>query len=126
MYVRMYSYSCIWHHVLLTYYVMTSVHIALPLIYVHPLDRIIEINSTFMSIVLTCMAYGASSYEWLKDNNTIQLNTAGNMTNSLLLINILPSDSGLYQCVAKNNYGRAYSDYAELTVEGRNVQSTKL
>ena len=40
------------------------------------------------------------------------------MTNSLLLVNILPSDSGRYKCVAENNYGRSVSDYAVITIVG--------
>ena len=99
-------------------HVMASVHVVPPIIYVHPMDRIIEINNISTSIVLTCMAYGAASYYWLKENHTIQPNTMENMTSSLLLVNIMPSDSGRYQCVAENSYGRTDSDYAELTVKG--------
>ena len=94
------------------------VHVAPPQIYVHPLNITININNSSTSIVLTCMAYGATSYHWLKDDSQIQLNTTGNMTNALLLVNILPPDSGRYQCVAENNYGRSVSDYAVLTIEG--------
>ena len=97
---------------------MTSLHVVQPIMYVHPMDRIIEINNDSTSIVLTCMAYGALSYYWLKENHTIQPNTMENMTNSLLLVNIMPSGSGRYQCVAENSYGRISSDYAELIVKG--------
>ena len=99
-------------------HVMASVHVVPPIIYVHPMDRIIEINNISTSIVLTCMAYGAASYYWLKENHTIQPNTMENTTSSLLLVNIMPSDSGHYQCVAENSHGRTDSDYAELTVKG--------
>ena len=101
-------------------YVITScfLHVAPPKIYVHPLNRTIEINDTSTSVVLTCMAYEATSYYWLKDDIKIQLNTVENMTNSLLLVNILPPDSGRYQCVAENSYGRSVSDYAVVTIEG--------
>ena len=94
------------------------VHVAPPQIYIHPLNRTVEINNSSTSIVLTCMAYEATSYHWLKNNNEIQLTTAENMTNNLLLVNILPPDSGHYQCVAENSYGRSVSDYAVLTIEG--------
>ena len=94
------------------------VHVALPQIYVHPLNITININNSSTSIVLTCMAYEATSYHWLKDDSQIQLNTTGNMTNALLLVNILPPDSGRYQCVAENSYGRSVSDYAVLIIEG--------
>ena len=97
-----------------------------PLIYVHPLDKTVEISNTSTDIVLTCMAYGVSHYQWLKDNDTIELNTTGNVTSNLLLTNISPSDSGRYQCVAENKYGRSYSDFAELIVEGMCMQYSQL
>ena len=104
--------------------IMVIFHVVPPVIYVHPSDRIVEISNTSTNIVLTCMAYGASHYQWLKDNNTIQLNTTENVTNSLILANISLVDSGRYQCVAKNKYGRTSSDFAELIVEGTFTHST--
>ena len=101
-----------------TYHVIASVYVVRPIIYVHPMDRIIEINNISTNIVLTCMAHGALSYYWLKENHTIQPNTIENMTNSLLLANIMPSDNGRYQCVAENHHGRTGSNYAKLTVKG--------
>ena len=106
--------------------VMVIVYVVPPVIYVHPSNRTVEISHTSTDIVLTCDAYKASHYQWLKDNNTIQLNTTGNVTNTLLLANILPSDSGRYQCVAINKYGEAYSDFAELIVEGMYIQHIQL
>ena len=101
------------------YVCMTSLYVAQPVIYIHPMDRTIEINNDSTSIVLTCMAYGAFSYYWLKENHTIQPSSMENTTtSSLILINIMPSDSGHYQCVAENNHGRVSSDYAKLTVKG--------
>lgn len=105
---------------------MAFIYVVPPLIYVHPLDKMVEISNTSTDIVLTCMAYGASDYQWLKDNKTIEMNTTGNVTNNLLLTNISPSDSGRYQCVAVNKYGRSYSDFAELIVEGTYMQYSQL
>ena len=82
------------------------------------MDTTVKISNTSINIVLTCEAYGASHYQWLKDNVTIKLNTTGNVTSTLLLANILPSDSGHYQCVAENKFGKTSSDFAELIVEG--------
>ena len=66
------------------------------------------------------MASGAFSYFWHKENDNISSTAEGINTNNLLLQNVLPSDSGRYQCVAVNDNGRSYSDYAMLTVEGTN------
>ena len=83
------------------------------------MDRIVEISSISTSIVLTCMAYGAESYYWLRENQKIQSHTMeNNVTGNLLLVNITPSDSGHYQCVAENSFGRRNSNYAKLIVNG--------
>ena len=71
------------------------------------------------------MAYGASSYYWLKENGNIPSDAIGSESNVLTLHNILPPDSGRYQCVAENEYGRTYSNYAVFTVEGKD-QNNKI
>ena len=88
-----------------------------PLIYGHPLNETVEINNPSTSTILTCMAHGALSYYWLKENGEIELN-AVELNNNLILINLMPSDSGHYQCVAENNYGKIYSNFAKLTITG--------
>lgn len=65
------------------------------------------------------MAYGASSYFWLKETDGIPSDAVGIKSNTLTLHNILPTYNGRYQCVAENKHGRNYSNYALLTVEGR-------
>ena len=97
---------------------MVSDHLAPPLIYIHPMNKTIEINNDSTNILLICMADQASSYYWLKGNGDIRPDAVGIMTNSLLLVNIIPSDSGRYQCVAENDYGTSSSYYAEINVKG--------
>ena len=86
--------------------------------YLHPVDKIIRINNDSTSTALICIANGSSSYYWQRKDGSIQLNAEGITSNNLILRNILPSDSGQYRCVAINDHGRNYSDYATLTVEG--------
>jgi len=65
------------------------------------------------------MVYGTESYYWLRENQKIQSHTMeNNMTGNPLLANITPSDSGRYQCVAENSFGRGNSNYAKLIVNG--------
>ena len=64
------------------------------------------------------MAYGALSYYWLRETGDIPSNAVGINSISFTLRNILPPDSGRYQCVAENEHGETYSNYAMFTVEG--------
>lgn len=52
------------------------------------------------------------AFEWFKDNNRIVpsakfrlKNDPDNLISLLRVIDLKPSDAGLYQCVARNNHG---------------------
>ena len=76
------------------------------------------INNETTSVSFTCMANGASSYYWLRENSSISSDALGINSSILTLHNVLPADNGLYQCVAVNEHGSSNSDFAVLTVEG--------
>ena len=82
------------------------------------MNKTVRIANGSVRVDFMCTADEASSYYWLKENGNISSNAEGINTNNLLLRNILPSDSGHYQCVAVNENGMSYSNYATLTVEG--------
>ena len=91
----------------------------LPRIHVHPQANIVEINNDSTSVTFVCMDYENSSYYWLRKTGSIPSDATGIQTNKLTLHSILPLDSGHYQCVAENEYGKTYSDYAMFTVRGK-------
>ena len=83
----------------------------------------LQFKTTLKMLLLTVRwADGALSYYWIKENDNISSTAEGVNTNTLVLHNILPCDDGHYQCVAVNEYGRNYSNYATLTVEGNYCQ----
>lgn len=82
------------------------------------MEKTVRINGDSITINFTCMAIGASSYFWIKRNGNISSTAEDVNTNELLLQNVMPSDSGLYQCVAVNENGTSFSNYGRLTVEG--------
>lgn len=90
----------------------------LPQIYLNPLDKLVKIDNNSTSVTFICMAYYASSYYWVRDIGEIPSNAIGVNSNNLTLLNILPPDSGSYQCVAENEDGSTHSKYAMLTIEG--------
>ena len=82
------------------------------------MDSNFIIQSDSTNVTFECMATGALSYFWIKENGNISSTAEGINTNRLVLHNVLPSDNGCYQCVAVNEHGRNYSTCATLTVEG--------
>ena len=82
------------------------------------MNKTIRITNDSVRVDFMCLADEVLSYFWRKENGSISSTAEGVNTNKLSLQNILPSDSGRYQCVAVNDNGRSYSNYAMLTVEG--------
>ena len=91
----------------------------MPQIYVHPLDKTIKVDNDSTSVTFTCLAYEASSYHWQRETGDIPSNAMGINTNTLILHDIRPPDSGRYQCVAENEHGLTYSNYTMFTVGGK-------
>ena len=100
-----------------TFYLFIYI-VTLPEMYLHPMNKTVRINNDSVRVDFMCMADEALSYYWLKENGSISSTAEGINTSNLLLQNILPSDSGRYQCVAVNENGKSFSNYAMLTVEG--------
>ena len=87
--------------------------------YIHPMNKTVKVNNDSTSATFTCMAYATSYYYWQRETGDIPSNAMEIDSSSLTLCNILPPDSGRYQCVAGNEHGETYSNYATFTVEGK-------
>ena len=82
------------------------------------MDTVIQLYSNFTNYTLTCVADGASSYNWERRDDVIPSDSTGVNTNTLALINLQPEDAGDYRCVATNASGSSFSNYANLTING--------
>ena len=87
---------------------------------ISPTRLSVEVNDDFTSATFICMANKASSYYWQRQTGNIPSDATGIKTNTLTLHNLLPPDSGHYRCVAVNEHDMSYSNYAMLTVKGKN------
>lgn len=82
------------------------------------MNMIIEVNNDSTTVQFTCMADGALSYSWEREDGNISLSAEGVNRSRLLLHNVLPTDNGRYQCVAENRHGKSYSNFSTLTING--------
>ena len=93
-------------------------NVALPKIITHPMNLTVEVNNVTTNIQLHCMANGAVSYRWEKQNDVIPADAEGVNNGTLTLIGVTPRNGGQYRCVAINEHGRNYSNYATVIVTG--------
>ena len=84
------------------------------------MNATIAINNESTTVILTCMANKTISYYWERYNSDNHSNTllVGTEGESLVLHNVLPSETGRYRCVAENMYGKSYSNYATIFMKG--------
>ena len=93
-------------------------YLARPQIITHPLNRLVEVNNDTTNVQFTCMAEGATSYFWEREDGSIPTDSIGMDTNILTLVGLIPPDAGQYRCVAVNEHGRNFSEYATLRIKG--------
>ena len=82
------------------------------------MNMTVVLNNDSTSVAFNCMAYGATSYVWERENGSLPSTAEGVNNSTLLLHNILPSYNGQYRCVAGNQYGTTNSSFAVLSIEG--------
>ena len=102
------------------YYIATYFNIAgpPPTFVTLPTNQLIDLFTNNHNISLSCEANGTLSYIWDRQNGDIPFGAIGKNTSTLTLINVQPTDSGNYQCVATNNYGVKTSGYAAIIING--------
>ena len=83
------------------------------------MSDIISLLTNNYNYSLTCVADGATLYNWERQSGSIPSGATGVNTNTLTIINLTPEDTGNYRCVATNASGSSPSNYATLTVNGK-------
>ncbi|XP_065912159.1 uncharacterized protein [Dysidea avara] len=92
-----------------------------PIITIHPTNITLELDGSTSSVSLTCGADGATSYNWERQDGSILSDASGVNTNTLTINNPLPVDTGNYRCVATNDSGSSYSNYATVNIFSINI-----
>ena len=85
---------------------------------VMPSSQSVEVthNVTFTTMV-TGVGSNSFTYQW-RHNGTI---ISGETGDTLIIINLVPDDSGVYNCTVMNQYGDTASFSASLIVTGRYI-----
>ena len=83
------------------------------------MSKFVGLESNFTKVSLSCMADGALSYSWERQNENIPSSAIGDNTSTLTLVNLQLKDAGKYRCLATNDSGTTMSDYATITIKGK-------
>lgn len=85
-----------------------------PSLYLQP-NQMMVINSS-LSLKMPCLAtgYPKPMYRWKKDGNELNFRNDSRISDSLEkgtfeIANPIAADSGVYQCIAENQFGKAFS-----------------
>ena len=72
------------------------------------------------TVTFHCIADGVGlSYLWHRQDLELPQSATGSTTDTLVIRGVIEEDSGNYQCIVSNRFGTVSSDYATLTVKGR-------
>ena len=58
-------------------------------------------------------------YKWIKKNDVLPSRAQGVNTSQMTIVNLIPKDSGEYQCVMSNSTGTISSNFSTLHVQGK-------
>ena len=91
-----------------------------PVIKIHPVSSKVK---ALTSVTFTCSASNINgvthSYSWHRNNGDIpSTRSTGQNTNTLTITRAIPTDEGMYYCIATNDGGSTSSMSASLTVDG--------
>ena len=94
----------------------------IPTITVHPSNTVVNLTDDTAFLQLTCMAIGAKSYHWERQDGSIPCCATGANTNTLTLVNLTATDVGNYRCIACGDTDQSFSNYASISICGQYVQ----
>ena len=58
------------------------------------------------------------NYKWIKKDGVLPSRAQGVNTSQMTIVNLIPQDSGEYQCVMSNSTGTISSNFTTLHVQG--------
>ena len=59
------------------------------------------------------------NYKWIKKDDVLPSRAQGVYTSQMTIVNLIPKDSGEYQCVMSNRTGTISSNFSAFNVEGK-------
>ena len=59
------------------------------------------------------------NYKWIKRNDILPSRAQGVNTSQLTIVNLIPEDSGDYQCIMSNSTGTISSNFSTVNITGK-------
>ena len=82
-------------------------------------DHVVSLTVNNFNLTMKCLPHKEDFiYKWIKKNDVLPSRTQGVNTSQLTIVNLIPEDSGDYQCVMSNSTGTISSNFAAVNITG--------
>ena len=82
--------------------------------------KLVRLSISNFNLSMKCIPYSVDhQYEWRKLRTSLPTRAQGVFSSEMVIYNLIPEDSGKYQCIISNSTGKINSAYSILKVEGK-------
>ena len=85
---------------------------------------VVNLNASNFILTMNCLPDKNDlqySYTWIKKDNVIPSRAQGINSPTLTIFNLIPEDSGDYQCTVSNRTGKISSNFSTVNVIGNDI-----
>ena len=89
-----------------------------PVVVITP--SVVNLTINNYNLTMKCSPNNSNfNYKWIKKDDVLPSRAQGVNTSQMTIVNLIPKDSGEYQCVMSNRTGTISSNFSSLNVRGK-------
>ena len=89
-----------------------------PVVVITP--SVVNLTINNYNLTMKCLHKKSSfNYKWIKKDDVLPSRAQGVNTSQMTIVNLIPKDSGEYQCVISNRTGTISSNFSTLKIRGK-------
>ena len=84
------------------------------------MNSIVNLTVNNYNLTMKCLPKKNNfNYKWIKKDDVLPSRAQGVNTSQMTIVNLIPKDSGEYQCVMSNRTGTISSNFSTLKIRGK-------
>ena len=89
-----------------------------PVVVITP--SVVNLTINNYNLTMKCSPNNSNfNYKWIKKDDVLPSRAQGVNTSQMTIVNLIPKDSGEYQCVMSNRSGTISSNFSTLHIRGK-------